>query len=624
VRTGADAGADGAAPAVPVVVGLVPEMAGAIGRDGLSALEDAIGARLRGELEALGIPGRPGVTCRRARAGRAITLTVNGNLRPYPPLALARAWLAVAEQGMRGLPSVRSGGGFPDQWLRAHASEVLAGRAEPGPLAAVVERLVVDLVREHPQDAFGDEQMDAYLPGAPADAGRREQWTRALRRLLELGAPLADRTVVLGALDRIGDGFDATEAAELACDRLRPLSLAVHAHPDTLARLAGAGARNRPMRATSEEAPIPVAERFGDTAERLRLRVGLPLPDIELVPDAGMPEDEVALAVCGRRGPPLPVVAAGRRAVDPDCERLRRGEVAAAGWTDPATGTRAALVEERGAARLEREGVETLTPLGHLQHLATTEVVRRASILASPEAVEERLAAMAEVYPELVASALAATPSAAIVVLLRELLEEGVPVANLRLILERLVELDTVVLDPDAYDVLDERLPVASAPRDPEAVRAARLRFVRQGLRPWLLGGPEPPRAVLVLRMDAELDARAAAAGRALGGPGMDPDAARLAQALRDATWAALARVDAERLAGLPQEGVESLPPAGHGSAPAVVLVTSEAARVPVRAALAGELPDLPVLSRSEMPPGVRRHEVGTVALRRRPAPAAA
>lgn len=194
------------------------------------------------------------------------------------------------------------------------------------------------------------------------------------------------------------------------------------------------------------------------------------------------------------------------------------------------------------------------------------------------DSVEDDLARLEEAFPDLVRAVTRRFRVTTVTRLLRELLREDVSVRDLRNLLERLLLFDTVPVDPSEYEVFDWRLPM---PADDGPARAGwpdHLRWVRERSRDLLSAKYADDGALAVVILAPELERMAVTAAREREAAGSET----VVEALRDAVWSTVGAIPAGRK-----------PP----------LLTHGAVRGAVREILAPELPDLPVLARSELWP---------------------
>jgi flagellar biosynthesis component FlhA len=183
---------------------------------------------------------------------------------------------------------------------------------------------------------------------------------------------------------------------------------------------------------------------------------------------------------------------------------------------------------------------------------------------------------------------------------LRGLLAERVSVHDLRALLERLVQYGMVPADPTRYVVLDQRIPQVETTGLSAADRwRSLLAFARagSGLRNYLsYRYADAQDRLRVMLLDSEFEGILV---QTLGGPRVSHHRERRRheqqfEAIRQEVWAALDRVG--ELADAP-----------------VVLVNTSMGRQLLREVVAHELPDLPIMARTEIRPEVRLEPLLTI-----------
>jgi flagellar biosynthesis component FlhA len=186
---------------------------------------------------------------------------------------------------------------------------------------------------------------------------------------------------------------------------------------------------------------------------------------------------------------------------------------------------------------------------------------------------------------------------------LRELLDGGLAIRDMRTVLERLRRFDTINADADSETVFDERLPVDGPLPDTPLARARELaRFVREGMSDFIGSrfsfGTD---TMVVYLLDPKFEQLALdAAPDDFEGDIERPEAEETLELLRDAIW----------------EQLSELPPA----ATTPVMLTSRRARTAIRRLIAPELPDLRVVRYSEIPADLNVMPVARIEPARSPA----
>jgi hypothetical protein len=433
-----------------------------------AAVDGGVRAVVAAVLGRLGIPLRAELTYGESDSGLPVSLTVDGAAVPIARATFAAAWLAVAPESLRD----RAGdAGVQLADLTDVPTEVAA---------AFVARAVEGALNATPASLAGPALTAAYA-GGPAPPGLDE----VVRSLLEQGVAIADRAVIVGRVEA-GHQLDlgTLETAEVLVARLRPATVGIHvaAAEAPVYGLDPAARRSAPVEAIPGSDEAVVLETF---AGALHAQAGIAIPMLEWRLDDELPPGTVAIAVNSLVGLPVPLAAAG-----PPCE------------TD---------LQTRSVA------------LG----VAYVEIVRLAHRILDLEEVEAKLGLLSVDLPSLAQAAGARITPAEVTVLLRSLMRERVPVANLAEVLERALDFDSIPADPAAARIFDDRLPIAEG-RTPQLEDL--VEYVRRRLRTVLTARHAGTAGRLpALVIDPALEQRVRT---------LDP-AAPEAAAVRAAVWAA-------------------------------------------------------------------------------------
>ncbi len=528
---------------VPVTVEAAAPLVQAAGRPtgALAAVE----AGFRERLQRLGLAATPELRVHPGDGTRALRVRVHGRLQPFAPELMTRVWREVAPEERAEVPKRQvppSPDGFPDGWFRSFVDDLTTASAadEDWELAL---RFAGQLAVEV---AF--ERPGCLLGSVQLDGEQpREDLLDALEELLSLGLLPSASTVAQALADGERLGTPLRDTVEALAAR----------RPDHVEILVPASQFHEAVRGDVEEPSLPVYSEhvakdvhkaFRKMERRLFADLGVRLPELVLRREDGLRAGVLRLVVNNLVTPPVPY---------------------------------SSLDDGVGA-----------------------ELRRQAGRLLGIEDVEWALARLDEVFSALVSAVLERVALGDLTRVLRALLEEQVSTRDLRALLERLVQYDTIPVDAYRHVVLDDRLPV---PRDPAAhpgpLWGRYLAFVRSGsgLRNRLtyeyrLDGlvAERVEAIHLPEQLEELVQAAVAEGPA---PGSSWETLR-AQVL-DEVWRARSR----------------LPDGAH----LVLQVRDPLTRRVVRDQVAAELPGLPVVAMGEL-----RREVTVVeADSQRPAPEA-
>jgi flagellar biosynthesis protein FlhA len=330
------------------------------------------------------------------------------------------------------------------------------------------------------------------------------------------------------------------------------------------------------LRSLTEGATEDQAGVFATLHDEMFTELGLPLPRFTFVPDEDLGPRRMAFTVNHLRTPPMLGLPPGRALVNDTPERLRVLGVEATGVTSPGIEQLGALVDESAVPALQAAGLTTWDPLEHLLLVLAAALRANAHRLLDRRVVDTQLERLEQVFPALVTLARDAAPLDEMVGLLRALLAEQVSIANLRRILERLL---------DRTDPFMAAPPVGSATGN--ANRDDLVPFVRAALARQLQARHgHGTGTVIVYLLDRTIEA--------LFGPGTTPEDEQHDRVLR--------AIEAEFAALEPT----TVRPA---------LLTTEAVRPALRAALAQELPRLTVLAYGDLPPDASVQPVARISL---------
>jgi FHIPEP family len=540
-------------------------------------------------LARLGIPGQTSVTVGETTSTRPVRVLVHDSLQAYTPSLMLRAWLAVAPPELRELPAAEADAAkrrFPAGWLARYAAKT-AAEEEPDwtLMSAFIERLALHAIMKRPSCLLGPAQLAAYGDGFPL---RPHELHELLTTLLDLGVSVSERQLI-SELVREGAaiGRPLLDTIEAVFTELRSHRVEIHVHPETLGLLLPGSPKSEAFSVYAEHVDENLRRLFRNNEAALFSTYGFVLPDLAWMPSPGMQEGMVATKIGEWWGLPVPMVPPGMRLVNATVEELT--DVDARPAIHPVTGAHCAVVSDAAKERLEGGGVVTWGPVDFVILVACADLSRHPGRLLGMEEVEYQLATL-DGRNDYGASAVARASLARYTIgdltrVLRAFVDERLSIRDLAGILERLLEFETVSLTDSDLIVMDSRLPVA-----PEATPGWRdyYAFARRQLSSYLSHMHTwHDNTVVAYVLDAGFEERAARQGE-------DALPHEEIESLRDSVWA--------HLQGL------SPSPAGQ------VVVTTTRARTQIRALLAPELPDLPVLARAELRPDVDIQRIGTIA----------
>jgi hypothetical protein len=574
-------------------------------KNDLAALATTISAELTILLDRLGLDGEVAATAATRSFARPVRVAVDGRELLYPPSLVRRAWIAAVPNTLHDVATREPDepeAGFPAAWLRDYAA---GANADWHVVAAFVERLVHEIVLQHPSSLLGREQLAASARRAGVDAA---ELGSILGPLLELGVSAANASVV-GELVREGRalGRPSEDTVEAAFAHLRSHVIELHVHPESLRRLLRLDRlddRFPSFSVYSSEVDESLQALFRGLERTFFARFGFLLPRFDWMTAPSLREGMMSIRIDTWSSPAVPLVMPGERLVVPDeatDAALERHAARGRPALHPVTGARCIIVPGEKDT-LEADGIDSWGPIDFVVLNIFAELTARADRLFGMEEVEHQLAWLrysADVgvdgesrswYSPLVHAALAQYSLGDLTRILRAFVAEQLSIQNLPAILERLLQYDTVPLDQPELVLLDDRLPTNGVGTTGSAW-SRYYEFVRKQLKSYLSdrhAWVENIVVAYVLEPDAE--------ARILA---LEPGALRSRRAQREAEWF--------RDAVWEQVQLVAAKPAGQ------TVLTSAAARPIVRALLAEELPDLPVLSFSELRPDVNVQPIGKI-----------
>jgi hypothetical protein len=523
-------------PLVPVTVEVPPPLAAASTRS--LVVLPTVEADLKGRLQRLGVASEPEVRLHPGDPTRAVRVRVHGRLQPFAPELMTRVWLAVApnraDVPRRQAPPSQNG--FPDGWFTSFVEDLTdADVADEDWKLAL--RFVGQLAVEV---AF--ERPECLLgPVQPGEGPASDSFRETQEELLAFGLLPSAEALAEALADGERTGRPVQDTVE-ALAAWRPDHVEILVSAALFRQLVTGDVEEPTLPVYSERVVEDVRAAFTRMERKLFEDLGLRVPTLVLRREDDLPERVLRLTVNNLVTPPVPV-------------------------SSPAS--------DVGA-----------------------ELRRQAGRLLGIEDVEWALARLAEVFPKLVSATLERIALGDLTRVLRALLEEQVTIRDLRALLERLVQYDTIPVDAHRHVVLDDRLPIPGEPSAPPGPLWSRyLAFVRSGsgLRNRLTHdyrlGDLVAKRLRAIRLPEQLEERLHETVAADRGPSSARSASEeLREEVLAGVWQARSR--------LPERTTRF-----------VLLVHDPLTRRVVRDQIAGELPGVPVVAEAELRQDVRTVE---------------
>lgn len=327
------------------------------------------------------------------------------------------------------------------------------------------------------------------------------------------------------------------------------------------------------------------AEMFSMMQDGLFYELGIVLPDVHVEIDRALKTSEFRLKVNGRESAILPGLERDEFLVNETVDRLNLLGIKGREAVNPANGNACAIVsEEQALSETCREaGLTTWGPVGFLVLTLAAEIRKQAATFQTVNATQYILDSLSAAFPELTRVALKRFSVEEICLALRNLLDEGISIRDLRSILESMLSINgTTDVDLDRYIVFSPRTenlyPVTGGRGLNDLTPAEYSNFVRTSLKSYIShkytrGGG----TLVVYLLDREIERRISNIGAQ---PLTDQENKNLKEAFG--------------------REVGSLPP---GAALSPVLLTTMDIRRTVRKLIEKDFPNLAVLSYQELSP---------------------
>jgi hypothetical protein len=555
-------------PRVGLLVELGDGLAESVGSADIEAMENTLARALDDEFERLSLPATAAAEVRRYDGRRALQVSIGGRVLPYRPKLLVRAWMANTAHEHHAAPVEHElGSSFPDAWLPA-ALAALESSSRSTTIQRLAVTLAIAVVRQRPSCLFDGDVAAAYAARAAPKVADMPPATAArlpgiLRHLLDLGVRLGGTDPVFDAISWGSKvGLPADELAEHVYADLRHRTVEVALHPDYLESL-GLARIDESVSLSDNRLSDTWLEEAEVLDEALFQADGVLLPEVRLVPHSDVEPGMLEVCTLGIPGTRVPGLAPSELLVRSPTERLRQAGIDARPTIDVHNVAEASLVHVDDRIAAEAIG-SVLDPVEFVLALVATEVWDARWRLVSVEDVDHYMTVLGYGFPAVVRASTATMPVAALVRTLRLLLQENLSIRNLHGILNRLLLYEHV-----GFEALPEEY----------------ADFVRRGFGDVLASLYAADGRVSAIRVDPSLEGRLAK-GRVAASTLREYEEDRV----RADVWSVYAKTETEP-----------------------VLLTTSIARRPLRAILAPELPNLPVLAYEELPLDVEVATVGTI-----------
>lgn len=486
-------------PEISVALEIGTPLAPLASAKAMATLEGHLASELRSLFTTLGLNGKPQVSVTQVVSQRTIRLRINGTIHPYEPDLMRHVWTATAPVDQRQLPYAGESerqNGFPDRWLAAYVERVATDNKALGSVVEFLTRLVVEAIAERPSSLVSEEEAEMYFedlqrpPSSTALLIPAKDLTLILRTIFDLGIRPNKSGLLNILLLAQEHALNVDDMIESAFTQLRSGKIEIHAHPDYLKNLlnpktlsnesdtgdssvsavrqlvSNLWGRLVQEHSTpegsiySEQTTSDVQALFREMEEQLFLESGLRLPDLVWVGSPNVPDGFVSLKINGWMSVPVLALQPGEVFVDLLPEQLAGVGEPTQVAVNPRTGKRGSVFKDNKKQPLNQSwGPFTSAPEFFLSILFR-QLRKDANKLFGIEDTEYHLAQLEQYFPRLIQVTTSRFPMGEITRVIRSLLSEGLPVRNTWLILEKLLQFDTVPVDSADQLILDDRLPV--------------------------------------------------------------------------------------------------------------------------------------------------------------------
>lgn len=336
-----------------------------------------------------------------------------------------------------------------------------------------------------------------------------------------------------------------------------------------------------------------IEEMLSMMSDGLFYELGLFVPAVSLDIDESLKGNEFRLQLNDLRLPPLSGLAGDQFLVNDTVESLSQINIKGEPAINPANGNECALVRnENNAVKICMDrGLTIWGPAAFAVLSISAEIRRNAGALLTVEVVKYNINRLYQIFPALVAAALQRFDIVKLTQILRELLDEEIPVRDLRGILETLLNIKgTTDVDLSKYIAFlpyTANLCPAMESKTIEDLDAAdysncvRMAFKRHISYKYTNGG----NTLVVYLMDPQIEAR-----------------------IRESNEQPLTREEQERFTEVIHSEVANVP-----ASPKPVILTSVEVRRNLRKLIEKEFPGLAVLSYQELSPYINIQPIARI-----------
>lgn len=176
----------------------------------------------------------------------------------------------------------------------------------------------------------------------------------------------------------------------------------------------------------------------------------------------------------------------GKVLVNADVDQLRALKIPGSSLRDTTSGYEYVLIDARHAAKVHRMGYITWDSLEYIALCLGAELKRFSSSFINFEVIERDLSLLESSHPDLVSAVRSTHSTSRIVDIFRRLVQEEFSIRNLRLIYERLLNYDHLVVKSFGQVVFDDRLTCPREPATEDEEIDNIVSFIRMGSRYYI------------------------------------------------------------------------------------------------------------------------------------------
>jgi hypothetical protein len=486
-------------PEIPVLVELDTAIAALSQAPGMEEFQQRLASGLGELVRSLNLPGEPRVKVYIADNPRLIGVRVHGASLVYSTKIMEQLWLAMAPTDLHPLLAIPQlpGSAAPRAvWYQTYIDDLMnaSGEADWTLAFDYLAALVTHIIAEQPASLVSRDQVEVFLQDGISQMGHVElaqtqeaipQLEMLLKLLLDLGVSPSEPSRLLyvylagPALER-----SIADSMEAAFTRLRSNRIEIQIHPQDLPGYFLELVDGELLSVYDEQVDQVIQEVFRYLEEEIFEELGILLPDLVWAPSDKLRPGTISFKINHLSGTPFRALQPDELLVNETVDRLAQEGITSRLMINPTNQQKAAVVAKDQREPLESMGHATWDSPAYLVLALASEIRRLAARLLSLADVEYALAQLESNFPDLVHTVLSLFSFEDITRVLRGLLRERISIKDLRLILETLLQYDSILVDDGTFFLLDERLPVVEKTIPQETGQWSNyLKFIRSRIK---------------------------------------------------------------------------------------------------------------------------------------------